>query len=329
MKLWNVGFLGCGAIARTHAQAFQTMPNVRIGAWWNRSPERAKALHAEFGGAYWTEDWNRIVSDPAIDAIYLNTMHNDRLRFLEAAAAAGKPVFCEKPLAHSPETLRAMHALVSRTGMHLHAGYKIRYHSIMARACEALPAPEILHAQVFDETWPEGALNDPEVGGGNILCQGVYAAESLRILAGGDPVSVSAAIRCSRHSSHTPDTLAATFVFGNGAIATLAVADAGLAPEPISKFCITAAGGNASIAILNRYQSLAVRTAAGMAEHTFPEDGFRRQSERFFARLEAGQSPEIPFLDGAMPSIMMWRAMEAAASGRTLAIDANGFLSQS
>lgn len=324
MKKINVGLLGCGAIAKEHARVFMNLGNARIAAWWDRFPERAQAFHAEFGGQYWAEDFQRIVADPDIDALYLCTMHNDRLRFLQAAAAAGKPVFCEKPLAHTPQALREIQKLVREDGLVIHAGYKIRYHSIMAAARRALPAPEILHAQVFDTTWPEGPLNDPAVAGGNVLCQGVYAAEAIRALVQSEPLSVAATTRCQRHAGGAIDSLAASFTFANGAIATIAVADAGVAPDPVSKFFVTAAGGNRAIAIMNRFQTLVGCEGEDML--SFPEDGFLRQTEGFLASIINGRAPEISFRDGATPSIMMWRALEAAGCGRTVALNVDEFI---
>ena len=324
----RIAFLGCGSIAGQHARELAKLPGTRVVAYWNRTHERAEKMLREFGGEYAAKDFHRIADDASIDAVYVNTMHNDRLRLVEALAMAGKPIFSEKPLAHDAASLRALHGIVRRHRARFWSGVKIRFHTLMEQARAFLPAPEVLTAHVLDETWPEGHLNDPAVCGGNVFAQGVYATESVRVLAGAMPVAVTAMLRSARHKQGTPDTLCAAFEFANGAIASVAIADAGIGPGPISKFLVTASAGNRSLALSDRYQRLDLSdgTAKKTGSHTHPEDGFRRQSEAFLAALR-GQGPwTMDFLEGAIPSIMALRAVDAARSGRREAMDCASFL---
>jgi predicted dehydrogenase len=324
----RIAFLGCGAIAGAHARELAKIPGARVVAYWNRTHERAEKMLREFGGEYAAKDFQRIADDPSIDAVYVNTMHNDRLRLVEALSMAGKPIFSEKPLAHDAPSLRALHALVRRHRARFWSGVKIRFHTLMEQARAFLPAPEVLTAHVLDETWPEGHLNDPAICGGNVLAQGVYATESVRVLAGAMPVAVTALLRSARHPQGAPDTLCAAFEFANGAIASVAIADAGVGPGAISKFLVTASAGNRSLALSDRYQRLDLSdgNAKKIESLNQPEDGFCRQSEAFLAAVRGRGPWTMTFLEGAIPSIMALRAVDAARSGRREQIDCAAFL---
>ncbi|HOF89375.1 MAG TPA: Gfo/Idh/MocA family oxidoreductase [Armatimonadota bacterium] len=328
-SLLQLAIFGCGRNAREHAQTFRAMAGVRLRAYWNRPDDfhLAEAMLRDFGGAYCTDDYRRVADDPAVDAIYICTMHNDRLRLLDAAARAGKPVFMEKPLALPAELLREMADVLRRHPILFQSGFKIRFHSLVGRAAALLPNPEILVAHVLDDPWPPGDLNDPAISGGNVRAQGVYAADALQILAGSLPVAVTASARNARQPSGVEDTLCATFEFASGALGCLAVADAGNGPGAISKFLVEAAGGGTSLALFSRFTRLQVREADGRETTIIgEEDGFLRQSAAFIAAVRAGGPSPNPFLQGAIPSIMIARALDAAASGCRERIDVHAWL---
>lgn len=318
-KTLNLGFCGCGAITKTHAREIQKIPNVRIRAWWNRTRARAESLHQEFGGDYVADDFTRLAEDPSLDAIYINTMHNDRLRLLEAVARAGKPVFMEKPLTHDAASLRAMHRLLQRHPVLFQSGYKLRFNCMVDKARQLIARPHLLMAHVFDETWPDHTgLNDPQVGGGNVRSQGVYATELLHVLAGTRPVAVTGAVSRRRHASGIEDTLGAVFEFEGGAIGTIAVADAGLATDGASKFFVEAAGDNCAYALHDRFKRLEWRPKGAKTPEVFTgeEDGFLKQSVAFLAAVRGQGKVDCDFIEGAIPSIMIYQAIAAAASGR-------------
>ena len=324
-KKINIAICGCGRIAAAHMDVLTKLEGVRAAAYWNRpeEPLLADSFLKRYGGDYACEDFARIADDPSIDAVYICTMHNDRLRLVRAFADAGKAIFCEKPLAHDEASLAELGRIVERTGILFWSGYKIRFHSLFEKAVAMLPEPEIVSAHVLDEIWPEGIFNDPDIAGGNVLSQGVYATESIRLLAGCMPVSVSAIARFRRHRLDVPDSLCASFEFENGAVGSITVGDAGLAPDGVSKFLVVASGGNRSVAVTERFEKLSYfdSSTGSKEEFSHPEDGFRRQSEAFVAAVRGDGEVVSDFRQGAIPSIMIYRALEAAASGGKVNFD--------
>lgn len=313
-----------------HARELAKIPNVKISAYWNRTREKAEGLMGEFGGKYVAADFTRIANDPEIDAVYINTMHNDRLRILQVMAEAGKAVFMEKPLTHNEKSLVEMRRILERHPIMFQSGYKIRFNSLVEKARALLPFPEILTAHVLDEIWPDNSLNEMEIGGGNIRCQGVYAADILHLLAGSLPVAVTAISARRRHTSRVEDTLGAVYEFANGAVGTIAVADAGLATNGVSKFFAEAAGPNGAVTLCDRFKRLEWRASSLNTSETFTgeEDGFFRQSAAFIKTIREGAPVRCDFIAGAIPSIMIYRALESSVTGQRELIDVTPFFTK-
>lgn len=328
----NIAFCGCGRIAHAHAEELKHLPGVTMYAYWNRPEEGelAAKMRAEYGGAYATDDLARLAADPAIDAVYICTLHNDRLRQLRAMAEAGKPVFMEKPLALPATVLREMRQVLQQQPILFQSGFKTRFNSLVIAARELLPVPEILHTHVYDALWPDNFLNDPLVGGGNLRSQGVYAADTLHILAGSRPVSVMAMAGNRRQPSGVEDTMCATFTFANGAIGSIDVADAGNGAGTVSKFFATMAGGDNALSLLQRFTRLEYQPtgASTPTVRTGEEDGFRRQSEAFFAAVRNNTTSPCDFTQGAIPSIMIDSALQSSRTGCRVEIDSEEWLAR-
>lgn len=327
----NLAILGCGYIARQHLAVLTRIPGVRIRACWNRPEDfrLAEQFQAASGADYCTCDFLRIAADPEIDGVYICTMHNSRVALLEAMAAGRKAVFMEKPLALHPEEFQAMATILTRTPILFQAGYKIRFNSLMRELARRQLHPEIIYSHVFDFPWPELAPAAHRlVGGGHMLSQGVYAADTLRLLAGAPPVAVTAMINERNTANCRHGSLAAIYRFANGAIGNLILTDSAGSPELISKFYSEGSGPGWGLSVSERFGCL--RTTAVDRPETverFEEDGFTRQSESFIERLRAGAvESECTFTEGITPSLMIFKALEAARNGNTVRINPEAWL---
>lgn len=111
----RIGLVGYGFMGRTHSHAYATAPHFFpasrrpvLQAVCARNEARAQAFAAKWGYASVETDWRRLVERPDIDAIDIctpNDLHHD---IACAAAAAGKMVLCEKPLARTAAEGEAM-----------------------------------------------------------------------------------------------------------------------------------------------------------------------------------------------------------------------------
>jgi D-xylose 1-dehydrogenase (NADP+, D-xylono-1,5-lactone-forming) len=149
-----------------------------------------------------------VLDDPGNDAVYIPLPNGMHLEWVERAAAAGKHVLCEKPLAATVAEVEAMAAACDRAGVLLAEAYMSPYHprSIeIARILDAGDLGEIRHAHAdFTFTlaaWgPDGGAGGgeinyrwlPEQGGGALLDVGIYCLTPIVRAFGEPPARVSA-----------------------------------------------------------------------------------------------------------------------------------------
>ena len=93
----NIGIIGTGTIGRFHAEAIRAMHGGTLHSVFNHRPESALRLAAEFGVTAHS-DLATFLADPDLQAVTSATPSGAHLEPTLAALAAGKHVFCEKPL---------------------------------------------------------------------------------------------------------------------------------------------------------------------------------------------------------------------------------------
>lgn len=109
------GILGAGDIARKHmAPAMQNAAGHRIGAIMRRDPEQARQFGLDFGVDRVYTNAADLVNDASVDAVYIATPPSSHAELTALAAAAGKHVICEKPIASSVAEARAMIEVCAR-----------------------------------------------------------------------------------------------------------------------------------------------------------------------------------------------------------------------
>ena len=119
----GIGILGGGYMGKAHAVAmaavgavFGTTLRARLEMVCANSPDSAERYRAAYGFARATDDWRVLVADPRVEAVIIATPQDTHRAVAEAAFAAGKPVFCEKPLGASLDDSRAMVAAAEASG---------------------------------------------------------------------------------------------------------------------------------------------------------------------------------------------------------------------
>jgi myo-inositol 2-dehydrogenase/D-chiro-inositol 1-dehydrogenase len=125
----NIGFIGCGGIARHHANQLAQLRNARIVACADASRAAARSFAADFGhgGAQVFTDHRQMLRLDAVDAVWVCTP-----TFLHAGPAidtakAGKHVFCEKPMAMKLADARRMQAACVKADVRCAIGFVRRF----------------------------------------------------------------------------------------------------------------------------------------------------------------------------------------------------------
>jgi predicted dehydrogenase len=123
----TLAILGAGFMGGAHAGNYAALgERVRVARVYSRTAERAARVAAVVG-AEPTTDLDRVLADPAVDAVDISLptpVHRD---VAERAFAAGKHVFLEKPLALSVEDGEAIIAAAARSGRIFMVGLVLRF----------------------------------------------------------------------------------------------------------------------------------------------------------------------------------------------------------
>src|SRR5262245_7917463 len=224
----RLGFYGAGFIARMHTLSLATCPvEHRVTAVHDPDPTRAQELAARFGAAVTGED---ALLDH-VDAVYVTTWTSEHPRLVEKAAARGKAIFCEKPLAVNAALAEQMVASVEKAGVINQVGLVLRFLSPFRFARHLLADPRAgrVMSVVFrdDQYLPvQGQYGsdwraDPaRAGRGALLEHSIHDLDVLRWLLG--PVrSLSAVVREVHGLARIDDVAVARLDFLSGAVASL------------------------------------------------------------------------------------------------------------
>lgn len=125
-KELQVGLLSCGGMARTLAAALNRLERAEIARVCDVVEDAARGFGEQLG-VPWTTDPGEVLADSAIRAVIIATPNYTHREMVERAAAAGKHIFCEKPLALHVADADAMLAATARAGVHLVVGQVLRY----------------------------------------------------------------------------------------------------------------------------------------------------------------------------------------------------------
>lgn len=153
MESVGIGLIGTGFMGKCHALAYRAVravfgdvPAPRLELLCDTPAETARAMAGQFGFARATDDWRALVADPAVDIVSITTPNRLHHEMALAAIAAGKHVWCEKPMALTLDDARAMRDAAQARGVRTLVGYNY------------VRNPALVHARHLIET---GAIGRP------------------------------------------------------------------------------------------------------------------------------------------------------------------------
>lgn len=226
----NAAVIGLGWWGQRLVKSAKGSGLIRFSRGVTLEPELARDFAAQHGLAIGTS-FEEVLADPAIQAVVLATPHTLHRAQVEAAAAAGKHVYCEKPFALSRADAQAMLDACARAGVTIAVGHHFRLMPSMKAlrrevASGALGA--IMHVEGnYSHDWlkdlPAGSWRaaPEESRAGGMTGMGIHVLDCFRDLVG--PMRRISALSTRRALAlPTGDTTAALIEFASGATGTLA-----------------------------------------------------------------------------------------------------------
>jgi len=144
----NFGVIGAGAIGSIHARNIATrIAGANLVGVMDVNLEAAQK--AAFGGAYATQDLDRLLGDPAIDAVLIASLTALHREHIQQATQAGKAIFCEKPVALDIHETRRVMQEVEEAKLPFQIGFQRRFDPGYAEVARLLRSGEMGKVEMF------------------------------------------------------------------------------------------------------------------------------------------------------------------------------------
>lgn len=303
MRKIKWGLIGCGDISRKRiAPALRDLDSCELSAVSRANFDQAESFAREFGARKWYREWQELLADEEVEAVYIATPVHLHAAQAVAAAEAGKHVLCEKPMAMSAEGCERMIAACEENRVRLGVAYYRHFYPVIDRIRTLLSEgetgrPILVQMNAFEKfdpspSHPRRWLLDRNLsGGGPMMDFGCHRIEVLLHLFG-RVKSCRSLVSNILFDREVEDTATALFEFENGPQAVLSVTHA--AYEPQDTLNIFGSDGSIHVAVLNE-GAVRIRTEAGERSETHaPHPNFHQPLIEDFARaLSEGRDPRV------------------------------------
>ena len=165
----RIGLIGSGYMGKAHALAYRTVPGVfplpavpTLEVLADVDAATAAGAAEAFGFARSTGSWRELAADPRVDLVDITTPNVLHKEMAFAAIEAGKPVYCEKPLAPTAADAKAMVEHAEAAGVKTMVGFNYLKNPITVLAKEIIDSGELGEIHAFRGTHFEDYMLDPD-----------------------------------------------------------------------------------------------------------------------------------------------------------------------
>ena len=195
----RIGILGCANIAKQFTRDVRQSQKVSVDAVASRNADTAAAYAATNGIARHHGSYEALLADPAIDAIYIPLPNSLHAEWAVKAAAQGKHILCEKPLALGLSEAQAMFAAARQHGVMLLEAYPWWFQPQTRDLLTLLHDGTVGDVRSVQASFGFNLANpannirmNPDLGGGALLDAGSYPLSMIRLVMGCAPTRVMA-----------------------------------------------------------------------------------------------------------------------------------------
>ena len=298
----RVGLIGAGRIGRLHAEHLaRHIPRAELAVVADSNETSAAECARQCGISRTVSDPKDVLERHDVDAVVICSPTDTHARLIEAAAGAGKPVFCEKPIALDPDEIDRALSAVARAGVLLQIGFNRRFDAEYARVRRAIQSGEIgevhlLHLISRDPAPPP--IEYIRWSGGLFVDMAIHDFDMARFLTGDEVEEVYAAgaVRCDPEIGKAGDidTAVTMLRFRSGVLATI---DNSRRAVYGYDQRVEAFGSGGAIRTENRHPSTAVVADAAGVRRDLPLNFFmERYRESYLAEM-------VAFIDAAQQGL--------------------------
>lgn len=197
-KKLGICLIGCGRAGMIHARNYKNkVENARMVACVDAVEAAAKAAAEEMGITKYYTDYHEILNDPEVDAVVVVAPTDLHKQIVIDCAAAGKHIFCEKPMAMTVEECDEMIEACDKAGVKLQIGFMRRFDASFREAKRLVESGAIgelvqIHSNTRGPSKPRPWMYDIKMSNGILAEVNSHDIDAVRWIANSDIESVYA-----------------------------------------------------------------------------------------------------------------------------------------
>ena len=224
----NIAFLGAGRIAHVLAKTMVQMEEVTLYAVAARDLDRAESFAAEYGFARAYGSYEEMLSDPAVELVYIATPHSHHFEHMKLCIDHGKAVLCEKSFTLNASQARQIAALAREKGVYVAEAIWTRYMPSRRIINEVLSSGVIgnISTLTCNLSYPvtyKPRIVRPELAGGALLDVGIYGLNFALMHFGDDILRTDSSVRFTDTGVDAMETITLHYRDGKMAVITAGV----------------------------------------------------------------------------------------------------------
>ncbi|MFC4545230.1 inositol 2-dehydrogenase [Paenactinomyces guangxiensis] len=328
-----VGVIGAGRIGKLHIDNMKSMKNVRLKTVADVFADQLDEWFQSSGVENITKDYQDIINDPEIDAIFICSPTDTHTSIIKEAANSGKHIFCEKPISFSDEETLEAYEVVKKTGVKFQIGFNRRYDRNFSKVRSLVEKKEIGVLHILKITSRDPAppsLDYVSRSGGIFVDMSIHDFDMARFITGSEVEEVyvlgTALVNPKIADLGDIDTAIISLKFANGAIGVI---DNSRQAVYGYDQRLEAFGSNGSVNVNNETESrVEVLSREGVKEdnplHFFLErykDAYIREVKEFFDAIENDTEVPCNFVDGIMAQRIAMAAKKSLETGQPVKVE--------
>ena len=313
----TVGLVGAGRIGRLHAEHLAyRIPQAELLAVSDIILEAAQGCAADLGIPTATQDHRAIMENPDIEAVVICSSTDTHSQMIEEAAAAGKHIFCEKPIDFDLARIDRALAAVDEAGVKLQIGFNRRFDPNFRRVRDLVAEGQVGELHILRITSRDPSpppIEYVKVSGGIFLDMTIHDFDMARYLVGGevDEIYAAGGVMVDPEIGRVGDidTAVITLRFQNGVVGTIDNSRQAVYgyDQRVEVF-----GSGGCVTADNNYPNTAVVSDASRVHRDLPLNFFiERYVDSYVAEMQAfiecvvqDTDPPVTGVDGRIPVIM-------------------------
>lgn len=326
----GIGILGCGRIGQVHARTLKHLNNAKVVGVSDAMPDAAASLATQLGcAAYDSAD---LITHNDVDAIVIGTPTDTHFDLVHQAAAAGKAIFCEKPIDLSADRIRTCLAAVEKAGVSFMTAFNRRFDPNFAHLKHQIDQGMIGDVELLTILSRDPA--PPPIGyvkssGGIFRDMMIHDLDMARFILGEEPASIFASGSClvdpAIGEAGDVDTAAVTLTTASGKICQ--ISNSRRASYGYDQR-IEVHGSKGMLRADNVFEStVEIATEAGFSkspvQHFFLERyeaAYAAEMTAFIDALNSGDTPTPSGDDGLKAQLLADAAALSLAEGRVVTL---------